>query len=157
MMSRANERSISDGIGELLDQAAELTARFLSDRSELGVSAAFMLNRVRCEGPMRLTDLASREGMAQPSMTQLVQRLERAGLVARLTDPGDGRARLVEITAEGELLIQNRQHIRRERLATLVETLTDEQRTALWLSAHVALPLLSRLIANAEGPAERNQ
>ena len=64
-------------VGELLDQALDLTARFLTDRADLSASAAFAMNRVGREGPIRLTALAAKEGVSQPSMTQLIQRLER--------------------------------------------------------------------------------
>ena len=76
----------------------DLTVRFLSDRADLSASAAFALNRVCREGPIRLTTLAAKEGVSQPSMTQLIQRLERLGLVTRLADPDDGRAALIGIT-----------------------------------------------------------
>ncbi|MCV7017094.1 MarR family transcriptional regulator [Mycolicibacterium aichiense] len=128
----------------------DLTIRFLSDRADLSASAAFTMNRVYREGPVRLTTLASKEGVSQPSMTQLVQRLERAGLVTRLPDPDDGRACLIGITAEGQALLDDRKRLRRERLAALMATLTPEEQSALWLSARVALPLIGRLVANAD-------
>jgi DNA-binding MarR family transcriptional regulator len=148
---RSDER-VGDCVGELLDQAMDLTARFLSDRADLSASAAFALNRVCREGPIRLTTLAAREGVSQPSMTQLIQRLERHGLVARLADPGDGRAALIGITGRGRELLDDRKRMRRERLKALLETLTPEEETALWLSARVALPVLHRLVANADCP-----
>ena len=129
----------------------DLTIRFLSDRADLSASAAFTMNRVYREGPVRLTTLASKEGVSQPSMTQLVQRLERAGVVARLPDPDDGRACLIGITEAGQALLDDRKRLRRERLAALLTTLTDEEQSALWLAAHVALPLIGRLMANADG------
>ncbi|MCV7344832.1 MarR family transcriptional regulator [Mycolicibacterium rhodesiae] len=128
----------------------DLTIRFLSDRADLSASAAFTMNRVYREGPVRLTTLASKEGVSQPSMTQLVQRLERAGLVTRLPDPDDGRACLIGITSEGQALLDDRKRLRRERLAALMTTLTPEEQSALWLSARVALPLIGRLVANAD-------
>ncbi len=92
---------VSECVGELLDQALDLTVRFLTDRADLSASAAFAMNRVRREGPIRLTALAAKEGVSQPSMTQLIQRLERLGLVARLADPNDGRVALIGITRPG--------------------------------------------------------
>jgi DNA-binding MarR family transcriptional regulator len=144
----------SDSIGETLDQAMDLTARYLSDRAGLSASAAFLLNRVSREGPARLTSLAAKEGVSQPSMTQLIQRLERQGLVARLADPDDGRVALVAITQAGRALLDDRRRIRRERLAVLLATLSSEQNFALWLSAQVALPILHRLVENADSLAE---
>ncbi len=130
----------------------DLTARFLSDRADLSASAAFALNRVCREGPIRLTTLAAMEGVSQPSMTQLVQRLERLGLVARLADPDDGRAALIGLTSHGQALLDDRKRMRRDRLRTLLETLTPDEESALWLSARVALPVLQRLVANADCP-----
>lgn len=140
-------------IGELLDQALDLTARFLTDRADLGASAAFAMNRVCREGPIRLTTLAAKEGVSQPSMTQLIQRLERQGLVARLADPDDGRAALIGITECGQKLLDDRKRLRRERLKALLATLTPEEESALWLSSRVAFPVLLRLVENADcGP-----
>jgi DNA-binding MarR family transcriptional regulator len=143
-----------DCIGELLDQALDLTARFLSDRADLSASAAFAMNRVCREGPIRLTTLAAKEGVSQPSMTQLIQRLERVGLVTRLADPDDGRAALIGITGQGQALLDDRKRIRRERLTVLLERLTPDEKSALWLSARVALPVLHRLVANADCPPD---
>jgi DNA-binding MarR family transcriptional regulator len=148
------DEDAGDCIGELLDQAMDLSARFLSDRADLSASAAFVMNRVCREGPIRLTTLAAREGVSQPSMTQLIQRLERVGLVTRLADPDDGRAALIGITGPGQTLLDDRKRVRRERLKALLERLTSEEKSALWLSARVALPVLHRLIENADSPSE---
>jgi DNA-binding MarR family transcriptional regulator len=137
-------------IGETLDQAMDLTARYLSDRAGLSASAGFLLNRVSREGPARLTALATKEGVSQPSMTQLIQRLERQGLVTRLADPDDGRVALVTITQAGQELLDDRMRARRERLAMLLATLSSEDAFALWLSAHVAQPILRCLGKNAD-------
>ena len=99
---------------------------------------------------LRLTSLATKEGVSQPSMTQLIQRLERQGLVTRLADPGDGRVALVAITQAGQNLLDARTRRRRDRLSALLTTLTAEERSALWLSAQVALPILHRLIDTAQ-------
>lgn len=154
MGNQLTDQDVSECVGDALDQAMDLTIRFLSDRADLSASAAFTLNRVCREGPIRLTTLAAKEGVSQPSMTQLVQRLERAGLVTRLADPDDGRACLIAITAQGQALLDERKRMRRERLAMLIATLTDEEQSALWLSARVAFPLICRLAENADCATE---
>ena len=151
MAKQLTDEDVSDCVGELLDHATDLTARFLTDRSDLSASAAFALNRVCREGPIRLTALAAKEGVSQPSMTQLIQRLARLGLVTRLADPDDRRAALIGITGHGQSLLDDRKRIRRERLTALLATLTSEEECALWLSARVAFPVLRRLVANADG------
>jgi DNA-binding MarR family transcriptional regulator len=151
---RPADEGAGDYVGELLDQAMDVTARFLGDRADLSASAAFALNRVCREGPIRLTALATKEGVSQPSMTQLIQRLERLGLVTRLADPDDGRAALIGVTGHGQALLDDRKRMRRERLKALMATLTPEEESALWLSARVALPVLRRLVENADCPLE---
>jgi DNA-binding MarR family transcriptional regulator len=153
--NRPADEDVSECVGELLDHAMDLTVRFLSDRADLSASAAFALNRVCREGPIRLTTLAAKEGVSQPSMTQLIQRLERQDLVTRLADPDDGRAALIGITGHGQEVLDDRKRIRRERLTELLATLTSEEESALLLSARVAFPVLRRLVANADSPVDR--
>ncbi|MCI4674325.1 MarR family winged helix-turn-helix transcriptional regulator [Candidatus Mycolicibacterium alkanivorans] len=154
MAKRQLDDDASDCIGELLDHAMDLTARFLTDRADLSASAAYALNRVCREGPIRLTVLAAKEGVSQPSMTQLIQRLERQDLVGRLADPDDGRATLIGITTHGKRLLDDRKRLRRERLAALLATLTSVEQNTLWLSARVADPIVCRLAANADCPPD---
>lgn len=148
------ETDVSACVGELLDQATDLTVRFLTDRAGLSASAGYAINRVSREGPLRLTTLAAKEGITQPSMTQLIKRLESQGLVARLADPEDGRATLIGITAHGREFIEDRKRTRRQRLDELMATLSPEDENALWLAARVAFPVLQRLIDNAEAPSD---
>jgi len=49
----------------------------------------------------RLTVLAGRAGITHQAMAQLVRELEERGIVERVPDPSDGRARLVRLTDEG--------------------------------------------------------
>lgn len=49
----------------------------------------------------RTTDIAARVGITKQAVGQLVDDLERAGLVERVPDPADGRAKLVRFTADG--------------------------------------------------------
>lgn len=144
----------SDLVGLTLDQATDLTARYLSDRAGLSASAGYLLNRVSREGPARLTTLAAKEGISQPSMSQLIQRLERQGLVTRLADPDDGRVALVAISQAGQAMLDDRMRTRRERLNVLLATLSSEEEFALGLAAQVALPILHRLVKNADSLAE---
>jgi len=143
------QQTLTGEIGACLDQAMELTARYLSDRADLSASAAYVLHRVLSDGPTRLTTLAAKEGVGQPSMTQLIQRLERQDLVTRLADPEDGRAALVAITDAGRALLAQRTELRRERLDLLLADVPAEDRHALWLACQVATPILQRLASIA--------
>ena len=49
----------------------------------------------------RLTELARRAAMSKQAMGELVEQCEVLGLVARLPDPSDGRARIIRFTPAG--------------------------------------------------------
>lgn len=50
---------------------------------------------------IRLTVLGQRAGITKQAAGQTVRDLERLGYVLRIPDPGDGRASLVSLTAQG--------------------------------------------------------
>jgi len=136
----------------MLEQASILTTRHITNQ-ELSLTSALALSRLNREGPIRLTTLAAAEGIAQPSMTQLIQRLERQGLATRINDPEDGRVALVNITNAGRALLDDRRRDRRDRLGELLKDLSPEDEAALTLATHVALPIIRRLVHNATNPA----
>ena len=80
-------------------------------------------------------------------MTQLIGRLQDAGLVDRVADPADGRVVQVRLTADGKATLAGRRAVRADQLAGLLARLTaDEQHT---LAA--ALPAMEAL-ATAQRP-----
>jgi DNA-binding MarR family transcriptional regulator len=56
-------------------------------------------------GGTRITALAERARMTHQAMGELVADLEQAGLLERVTDPADRRARLVRPTAAGQAVL----------------------------------------------------
>lgn len=104
-----------------------------------------VLARLADEGPHRVTELAAAERVAQPSMTTLVSRLERAGLVTRCADAADGRAVVVAVTPAGRDELQRVREARNLLLAERLACLTPAEQTRL----AAALPVLDKLI---DGP-----
>ena len=115
--------------------------RSLSPAGGLSMTAAATLAAVERFGPQRLTLLAAREGVTQPAMTQLISRLEDAGLVRREPSLEDGRVVLVAITDGGRETLARRRAARKERLASIIAQLSPEHRAAL----AIALPALDAL------------
>jgi len=105
--------------------------RSLAPPSGLSMTAGATLAGLERLGPQRLTVLASREGVTQPAMTQLISRLEDGGLVRREASPEDGRVVLVVITDEGRATLARRRATRTERLAGIITQLSPAERTAL--------------------------
>ncbi|MEU0965308.1 MarR family transcriptional regulator [Streptomyces sp. NPDC005917] len=135
-------------IVDALREATTLMVRHVVDR-DLNLTTASTLARLGRGEPVRLTALAAAEGIAQPSMTQLVKRLEQQGLARRVSHPEDGRVALVTITDAGRELLAERQRAQHDRLAELVATLSAEDAEALALAMEAALPVIRSLIHNA--------
>lgn len=133
------------GIEAVAAQLAELGAamvRHLSGGSGMSLTAVSTLARLERDGPLRLTALAAAEGVTQPAMTQLVQRLEQQGLAGRVGDPTDGRASLVTVTDAGRTLLTERRATRNARLAGLLAALPEAEQRTLVATLSTALPLL---------------
>ena len=105
--------------------------RSLTAPDGLSLTAAATLAGIERFGPQRLTALAAREGVTQPAMTQLISRLEDAGLVRRESHPDDGRVVLVVITDEGRATLARRRDTRAARLAVILAQLSPEHLAAL--------------------------
>jgi DNA-binding MarR family transcriptional regulator len=99
-------KNLVDDTALRLAGSIERLIRISVARSELGISRTEVnvLTEVRTQ-PRRITELTAREGVTQPAMTLLVNRLEERHLVERTGDPTDGRAVLVAITSAGEDLL----------------------------------------------------
>ncbi|WP_328604253.1 MarR family transcriptional regulator [Amycolatopsis sp. NBC_00345] len=141
-----------DDVAEAVDEVMRLVIRHLTDHGGLTFAAIMCLGRLNRDGPVRLTTLGAAEGVSQPSMSQLVQRLERQGLVVRIKDPQDGRASLIAISDAGRVLVADRLRDRHDRLAELLATLSPEDDASLRLAMRVAGPIVRRLIESAHRP-----
>ena len=70
-------------------------------RPDLTLAQLSILLTLLDSGPIRMTELATRERVRTPTTTVAIRRLEKLGLVKRSRDPSDMRAVLVEVTPEG--------------------------------------------------------
>jgi DNA-binding MarR family transcriptional regulator len=62
---------------------------------------AVMQQLAQAPDGLRLTEMAAASGITKPSMSALVEALETRGYVARLPDPRDQRAQLIQLTDRG--------------------------------------------------------
>jgi DNA-binding MarR family transcriptional regulator len=137
----------SNEVVQGFDEVARLVTRHLADREGLTFAAITYLRRLDRSGPTRLTTLAAEEGVSQPTMSQMVARLERQGLVARVEDPQDRRASLVAISDAGRTLMASGIRDRHDRLVSLLATLSPEDDASLRLAMRIAGPIVRQLMA----------
>lgn len=124
-------------------------ARTLNTAHTMSRSASGVLATLDLHGPLRLTALAVREGVTQPAMTQLVSRLQAAGLITREADPDDGRVVRIVITTAGRALMATRRAERTSRLSALLSQLSPGQRATI---AGAMPALLALAEANSSAP-----
>ncbi|NTF43664.1 MarR family winged helix-turn-helix transcriptional regulator [Rhizobium rhizogenes] len=77
------------------------------------------------------SDLMDTMMVSSGTMTNRIDQLEKAGLVARTQNPNDGRSFLISLTPEGFKLIDAAVTAHVETQARLVSSLSHEERTAL--------------------------
>jgi DNA-binding MarR family transcriptional regulator len=120
-----------DAVADRLHSAAiHLSRRLRVEDEALGISAPRLsaLSVLVFAGPMRIGELAQSEQVEPPTMTRLVDGLERDGLVARGPDPQDARAVQVRVTETGTRTLDEG---RAARITTLAGTLRSLSPTDL--------------------------
>jgi DNA-binding MarR family transcriptional regulator len=121
-----------DGVGvRSLLQAAQAAQDAVEVRLQsAGLSMAKLVAlRTLAEAGERLplSQLAERLSCVKSNVTQLVDRLEADGLVARRADPHDRRARIAVLTTSGRKACQEGSRIQKEAERDLLKTLTRDE------------------------------
>ncbi|HVX69774.1 MAG TPA: MarR family transcriptional regulator [Mycobacteriales bacterium] len=80
------------------------------------------LAMVDSSGPLRIGDLAEREGVSAPTATRVVASLEDLGLLSRATDPADRRTSYIALTDVGREKLES---TRRSQSTQLVQRLSE--------------------------------
>jgi DNA-binding MarR family transcriptional regulator len=140
-----------EAVADRLHSAAlHLLRRLRTEDEALGVSPPRLsaLSVVVYAGPIGIGALATAEGVAAPTMTRLVDGLERDGLVHRRRDPTDARGVLVEATATGRRILTKG---RQQRVRALAEGLTRLSRDELEDIGRGAV-LIERVTRDPGGP-----
>lgn len=129
-------RAVAD---RLHSAAIHLLRRLRVEDKAMGLSAprASALSVIVFRGPVTMSALAEAEQVRRPTITRLVDSLERRGLVRRVSDAEDGRVQLVEATAAGKRLLQRGRARRVERLMTGVAQLPPQDQRVLKRAAEL--------------------
>lgn len=128
-----------DDLGFLLAKATQRWNELLQQRfaaagfADVRPSYGSILVPLFEEDGLRMSELARRARLSKQTMTTMVRLLERDGFVMRRSDPTDGRAAIVSLTADGRRLepvaaaiLGELEQLARERLGA--EALDDVRR-----------------------------
>jgi DNA-binding MarR family transcriptional regulator len=136
-----------DDIAEALPRRAAVLSRLFLKHANLGVSRTEIgVLSTAADQPQRITELAALEGVTQPAISLVVNRLVDRGWVIRESDPCDRRAVLVTLTPEGHRAWARIRTEYRALLHEEVATLDDEAVGTLARAVDVLDELISRLM-----------
>jgi MarR family transcriptional regulator, transcriptional regulator for hemolysin len=132
--------------GHLISLAARGFARLSEARLKpLGFGLGYLPALVALKHGRAETqrDLARFARIEQPSMAQMLVRMERDGLIRRAPDPTDGRSSLVSLTETAEARLPDACAVLFQGNREALDGFTDEEAAQL-------VSLLNRLIANLD-------
>ena len=131
---------VNDVIADPLTVANQLRPALLrlsrelrQETEQLGVTSrqVTLLWLVRNNPGMSLRELAAEERISAPALSGYVDRLEKAGLLARVRDEGDRRRVGLALTDEGERLLRRVRARRTTWLADRLRGLDDDELAAV--------------------------
>jgi len=138
--------ALAEDFREALRHSIYLVRRLDAD-GELSAAQLSMLKMLLDAGPaaggVRVGEIARNLGVKVPSATELIIKLERAGLARREPDPDDSRAVRVTLTDAGLAAVASANERRNTVMAGVLSSLSDEDRAAL----AAALPVIGRINA----------
>jgi MarR family transcriptional regulator for hemolysin len=132
--------------GHYFSRIARTLARIGDERlSEVGFATAQLpvLAMLRDGGGLSQMELARRAKVEQPTMAQLLARMERDGIIRREPDPKDRRSSLIALTDQALMNLPAGQAILEASNRQVMSGLSEEEVATL-------MGLLQRVLANAE-------
>jgi DNA-binding MarR family transcriptional regulator len=105
------------------------------------------------DGPQSCSSLASALDLSLPTMTGILNRLNRRSYLKRERDPKDGRRVMSGLSRKGREMIENLWVSGREQLAQILEGVPREDLQAL----EKALEIFTRAVESAPAPPQGSE
>ena len=114
-------------------RAVDLHSRNLAASHGLTGPQALLLKALQ-HGKLSAGELASRVSLSQGTVTDILNRLEKRGLIMRLRDTSDRRRVLVEVTQQGLAVLEDSPPLLQERFIQRFGQLEEWEQTQLLAS-----------------------
>lgn len=113
--------------------------------TELTMGQIRTMMLLHMKGSASVGSLAESLAISEPTASQLVDRLVRAGLVDRSEDPADRRRTLLTLSSAGRTRVEERAQLREEWTRTLLERVSSGDLTALRQGLHALIEAMDSL------------
>lgn len=133
-----------------LEQLTHLMRRILrvvrmpEEHAELTPTQLLTLSHLDAHGSMRIGALAQVLGAAQNTVSEVVSRMVRSGMLLKDRDPADNRAVIVRLGPQGKAALEQHREGARKVNRELLEALTPEQQQRFLESFEMMVSLVER-------------
>ena len=124
------ETQVLSAIRRLI-RAADLDSKNLARETNLSTSQLLVLELLAAQNDLTIGTIAQRVGLAQASVTVIVDHLDGRGLVARRRNSEDRRQVRVSLTGEGQELLARAPTALQTRFLSNFSTLRNWEKTAI--------------------------
>lgn len=116
---------------QALIQSLELSFQDVLKECGMTRTQLFVLHFVKLHSPCKLALIAEKMDVKPSAVTVMMDRLEKSGYVRRRHDTVDRRAIFVEITVEGEQVIEEFRRHREKQMGGLLSRLSPEEMSTI--------------------------
>lgn len=122
-MARSPDDAVNVRLGALLEafmnRVAHPRGRALAfmTRSSVTVDQAILMNHARTRPGSTPTSLAATMNLSLPSISQMIERLARLGMLRRIEDPADRRRKTIEVTPKARRFLRELQTVRSQEFS----------------------------------------
>jgi DNA-binding MarR family transcriptional regulator len=119
---------------ELVEEQAQELMRHLDVlvgnkvQDDLSFGQYKVMALIHAHGSVSVGNLGRMVGSAQSTTSEMIARLTKSNLVAKVRGPYDGRVVMVELTDQGRQLMRRRRKIVRDAYQQLFDKLDEEER-----------------------------
>ncbi len=113
-----------------------------------------VLTLLEAEGPLSMGRLAEALDVSVASTTGIVARMTARGVIERRHDADDRRVVLVHLTPRGTRVFQNLEQHHRQRLARLLDQLSEDEMTGFLVGLRAMRAARARMPDNEPPPPE---
>jgi DNA-binding MarR family transcriptional regulator len=106
-----------------------LETKFLADAipQSLTVPQFHLLKLIALNGNYQVGEVAGFLGVSSPAASKNIDKLERMGLVRRMTSPDDRRATLLSANSKGREMVRRYEDLKSQRLAPILQKFPPEE------------------------------
>jgi DNA-binding MarR family transcriptional regulator len=140
-------KNLEPAVTDLIQAISLLVRRVRAEGGsgdELSLPQAFVMKRLREEGPKTTADLARDEGMKPQSMGAIIAGLEEMRLVEKRPHPTDGRQMTIALTAKGAALLKRVGEAKRAWLAQAIAQLSEDEQAELFAAGKIIRRLVEK-------------